>query len=298
MINYLIWALVAILYAPLFKQLYNPVWNGLKRGPLAFFNAFGEPWGRIADYTHAYFILPIVLWIIWRNRSRIKANIQNRKIGSSKNLLGFPILVLGILMLIFGLHQEYLFISTLSLIPFLIGLIIFLYGTSSVKIFFFPVFYLLFLVPPPFAVLDSITLPMRQGVSALTEVILVLFNYPITRDGLLLSIGYFEIFMGQPCSGFRSLVTMFALVLVYVYISRGSLAKKIILASFIVPIAILGNLVRVITLCLITYYFGEETGQGFFHNFSGIMIFIITILGILGLETILDKRMNRVNNKI
>lgn len=290
MINYLIWLLVAILYAPLFKLLYRPIWYGLIRGPRAFFDAFSTPWGRVADYTHAYFILPISLWLIWRNRARIKELIQNQKTRSGKSPLGFSILLLGILMFIFGSHQEYLFISTLSIVPFLYGLIIFLYGTNISKVLSFPILYLLFLVPPPNAVLDGITLPMRHGISVMTEAVLSFFNYPITRDGLLLTIGYHEIFVGQPCSGFRSLITMSVLVLVYIYISKGTFTKKIILASFIVPLALLGNFVRVITLCLITLYFGKEAGQGFFHNFSGIVIFIITILGVLGIELIVDRK--------
>jgi exosortase len=197
--------------------------------------------------------------------------------------------MLGVLLYIFGWRQDYLFISTLSLIPFLFGLVIYLYGTGVAKALSFPILYLLLLVPPPFGILDSITMPMRYASSISTERILSFLGYPITRKGLLLTIGYNDIFMGQPCSGFRSLITMFSLVLVYVYIIKGNLSKKLILTCLIAPLALLGNLVRIITLCLITFYFGEEAGQGFFHNFSGIVIFVITILGLMGIEIIIDK---------
>ena len=145
------------------------------------------------------------------------------------------------------------------------------------------------------ALIDSITLPMRYGISNLTEQILSLMNYPIMREGLLLNIGYNEIFMGQPCSGFRSLITLFSLGLIYVYISKTSLTNKVILILFVIPLALLGNLVRVITLCLITFYFGEEAGQGFFHNFSGIVMFIITVSGLIGVENILNKISGRTS---
>jgi exosortase len=192
-------------------------------------------------------------------------------------------------MFIFGWRQDYVFVQSLSLIPFLLGLTGFLYGKKMVKILSFPILYLLLLVPPPFGILDSITLPMRHGISVLTENILFLSNYPISRNGLLLRIGYNDIFMGEACSGFRSLITMFSLVLVYVYIIKGNYLKKILLTSFIIPMALFGNLVRVITLCLITFYFGEEAGQGFFHNFSGIVIFIITLLGLMGAESLINR---------
>jgi exosortase len=269
MINLLIWILVTVLYAPVFYSLYNVRWEKV-------------------DYTHAYFILPISLWLTWRKRHELKVVFQHTS-SSQGNFLNFSILLLGILLYILGWRQDYIFIQTLSLIPLLFGLTGYLYGKEMTRPLAFPILYLLLLVPPPFGILDSITLPMRYGISALTEKILFFLNYPISRKGLLLTIGYNDIFMGAPCSGFRSLITMFSLVLTYVYISKGSLMKKLTISSFIIPMALIGNLIRVITLCLITYYFGEEAGQGFFHNFSGIVIFIITLTGVIGLEAVLDR---------
>ncbi len=272
---YIAWTLVVIMYYPVFTTLYDFRWDKV-------------------DYTHAYFILPISIWLTWRKRAELKELFKQNT--SSNSIPGLILLVFGIILLVFGVRQDYLLISTISLIPLLFGLIIYLHGTKAAKALTFPILYLLLLVPPPFGILDSITLPMRHGTSAATEIVLNLLSYPITRDGLLLTIGYNDIFMGAPCSGFRSLITMISLVLVYVYISNGSIGKKLILTAFIIPSALLGNLVRVVTLCLITFYFGEEAGQGFFHNFSGILIFIITISGLMTIESLLEFRTKRINN--
>ncbi len=272
---YLIWTIVAVMYYPVFTTLYDFRWDKV-------------------DYTHAYFILPISIWLTWRKRAELKELFQHQ--NSSKSIPGLALLVFGIILLVFGTRQDYLLISTISLIPLLFGLIIYLHGVKAAKALTFPILYLLLLVPPPFGILDSITLPMRHGTSAATEVVLNLLSYPITRDGLLLTIGYNDIFMGAPCSGFRSLITMISLVLVYVYISNGSMGKKLVLTAFIIPSALLGNLIRVVTLCLITFYFGEEAGQGFFHNFSGILIFIITISGLMTIESILELGAKRIGN--
>jgi len=113
-------------------------------------------------------------------------------------------------------------------------------------------------------------------------------GYPIERAGLLLNMGGHEIFMGAPCSGFRSLITMFSLGLVYVYLTGLRLRSKLILIASIVPLALFGNFFRIIILCLVTFYFGEEVGQGFFHNFSGVVIFVIMILGLLVIEKLLE----------
>ncbi len=268
MIHYLIWTLVAILYAPSFIKLYRVRWD-------------------LLDYTHAYFILPISLWLIWRHREKIKLYNQNSE--SEKNYSSLILLFVGILIFMFGSRFDYASLTSMSLIPVLFGLILFLYGKNVAKVLAFPVLYLLLLMPPPMGIIDSITLPMRYGISNLTEQILSFVNYPITREGLMLTIGYTDIFMGQPCSGFRSLITLFSLGLVYIYISNTKSMNKFILTLFIVPLALFGNLLRVITLCLITFYFGEEAGQGFFHNFSGIVMFIITVSGLITLESILHK---------
>lgn len=260
--------LVVVLYLPIFWKLYRVRWD-------------------LLDYTHAYFILPIALWLVWRKRQQLKALLKIAEPG--KNYFGLVSLSLGILIFLFASRFDYSFLITLSLLPVLVGLVYSLYGIDTLKLLSFPIAYLLLLVPPPMSIIDGITLPMRYGISNLTEKILGLLNYPITREGLLLNIGYNEIFMGQPCSGFRSLITLFSLGLIYVYISKTRLINKVILIFFVIPLALLGNLIRVITLCLITFYFGEEAGQGFFHNFSGIVMFIITILGLIGIETILDK---------
>lgn len=265
--NYIIWTQAIILYSPVFWQLYRQRWETI-------------------DYTHAYFILPISLWLAWRKRRALSELTQSAKLKSS--FLGLPILILSILMFIFGWRQDYLFISTLSLIPVLYGLTIYLYGTSIAKSLTFPILYLLLLVPPPLGVLDNITLPMRHGISALTEIILKTFHYPITREGLLLSIGKHGIYMGAPCSGFRSLITMISLGLVYGYINKGPLKKKAILISSTIPLALLGNLIRVIAMCLVTFYFGEAIGHKF-HDISGFVIFLILIMGLTGLDSLLDK---------
>jgi len=269
MFNYIIWALVAILYSPIIILLYKGRWE-------------------LIDYTHAYFILPVSLYLTWRKRHDLSRSIKN----PSPNLLGIPVLVIGILLFILGWRWDYMFIATFSLIPTILGIVFFLYGTSSARTIQFPLLYLLLMIPPPLVILDAITLPMRYGVSAVAAIILKSFHYPIIREGLLLYIGRQEIFMGAPCSGFRSLITMISLGLAYTYIINETRKNKTILLVSIIPLALLGNLIRVLTLCLVTYYFGAKAGQGFFHDFSGVIVFIIMILGLLGIESYLKaKRM-------
>lgn len=330
--HYSPWILTAVLYAPVFFDLYHSRWKS-------------------SDYTHAYFILPVFLWLVWRKRTLLRERLQTinphppfsssmretereniprlrgrrgwlsptgggagggysppltegvrvcpvsdtagggELLHPTSNYVGLFILLFGVSIYVFGWRGDSLFIATLSLLPVLYGLTTYLYGSKFTKVLFFLILYLIFLAPPSIGIIDSITLPLRYGVSTATEAVLKFFQYPITREGLLLSIGNNELFVGQPCSGFRSMITMFSAGLVYVFLSKANFSKKVILASAIIPLTLLGNLIRIIILCLITFYFGETAGQGFFHNFSGILIIVLITIGLLGLEYFLGKYM-------
>ncbi len=121
------------------------------------------------------------------------------------------------------------------------------------------------------------------------------FNYPIIRDGLLLSISDKQIYMGPACSGFRSLITMLSLGLAYAYINKGSLNKKIILVLSIAPLAVLGNIIRIVLMCVVTFYFGETIGHKF-HDISGFIIFIILVLGLIAVDSLINKPRPKANS--
>ncbi|MBU1043380.1 MAG: exosortase/archaeosortase family protein [Candidatus Omnitrophica bacterium] len=306
MMNIIIWLLTAVLYSPVFYILYKSKWESV-------------------DYTHAYFTLPISLLIVFfklrsrintNEKARINTNLEqkdtnekaristnskaridtNEKARIDTNLTriytngGVFLVIISLLLFILGWRNDYLFIQTFSLIPLLLGMTCYLYGFKVTRLLLFPILYLLLLVPPPLGMLDGITLPMRYGSSVASAMILKALHYPVTREGLLLTIGGHELYMGAPCSGFRSLITMFSLGLVYVYFIQGRLLKNLILIFSIIPLALVGNLIRIITLCLITYYYGEKVGQGFFHNFSGIIVFMVMILGLIFLENKIEGK--------
>ncbi len=266
--HYIMWGLCIALYAPIFSGLYRQKWESL-------------------DYTHAYFILPIALFLAWQKRSALLE--MAKAAPETYSLSGFFFLMTGAILFIFGWRQEYFVISTFSLIPFLFGVVMYIYGMQVTRALLFPILYLLLLVPPPLGILDSITLPMRYGISILTEQILVVFQYPVTREGLLLTVDTNEIFMGAPCSGFRSLITLFSLALLYIYSFKSQLKKQIILLILVVPFALLGNLIRVLSLCLVTYHFGAEKADGAFHDISGLIMFVVMIVGLIGVELFLEK---------
>ncbi|VAX35655.1 hypothetical protein MNBD_UNCLBAC01-1740 [hydrothermal vent metagenome] len=264
------WLCVTILYSPIFYVLYKTRWE-------------------MINYTHAYYILPLALFITYLKYSHLK---KDSKVPETRTIriVSFLLLTFSLLLFIIGWREEYLFIQTITLIPLLFSLTTFLYNKRLTRTLIFPFCYLLLLIPIPIGILDNITLPMRHIISVLSANILTALNYPITREGLLITMGNHEIFMGAPCSGFRSLITMLSLGLVYIYFNKSKLWKNALLVFLIIPFSLFGNLIRVLALCLITYYFGEEAGKGFFHNFSGFVVFFIMISCLMLSEKLLNKK--------
>jgi exosortase len=243
------------------------------------------------DYTHAYFILPASLFIIWLKRNELQeiaGQTHLKNLSAKTNYLSLLSIILALILFVFGWRHDYILISTFSLIPLLAGITGYLWGSAMLKAISFPLSYLFFLIPPPAGILDAITLPMRKLASIGAELVLKSFHLPIERQGLLIFINNHEIYLAPACSGFRSLITFMALSMLYLYFLKTSSDKKWVLILCVIPLSILGNLVRVIILCLITYTFGDEMGQGFLHEFSGILVFAVIIGGFM----LIDKCYN------
>jgi exosortase len=265
--NLLIWPLVAAIYFPVFFQLYTVRWE-------------------LIDYTHAYFILPICIALVWYKRKDL---LQVMDVNSN-NAAYLALLSLGAALFTFGSRLDYVFISTLSLIPLVTGIAGYLYGKKALSVLKFPLIYLFFLVPPPVGILDGITTPLRHGTSSAVVIFLRSFDIPIRKEGLLLYLNNHEIYMAPACSGFRSLITFMALAVLFVHLTAQDPRKRNILLASVIPLALLGNFIRVAILCLITYYFGEDLGQGFLHTFSGFIVFLIILMGFMTIDRIMNAK--------
>jgi exosortase B len=175
-----------------------------------------------------------------------------------------------------------------SQIPVLLGAFLIISGLPLVRALWFPLFFLLFMVPLPGFLVDAVTGPLKGYVSALTEQILYFAGYPIARNGVVLTIGQYQLLVADACSGLHSMFSLSAMGLLYLYLmQRTSLARNLILIASILPIAFAANVIRVMILVLVTYHFGDEAGQGFVHDFAGILLFVVGLLFLFLLDGVL-----------
>jgi exosortase B len=187
-----------------------------------------------------------------------------------------------------GRSQDIVIFDIGSQIPVLIGILLITRGVPALKALWFPLFFIVFMIPLPGFLVDVVTGPLKEHVSALAEAILYQAGYPIARSGVTLTIGQYQLLVADACSGLNSMFSLSAMGVLYLYLMRHTswLRNGIIIAS-IIPIAFVANVVRVIILVLVTYYLGDEAGQGFIHGFAGILLFIISLLFLFALDSVL-----------
>jgi exosortase B len=170
----------------------------------------------------------------------------------------------------------------------LIGVLLLMRGWQAVRAAWFPLLFLLFLIPLPGLLVEIITGSLKQHVSGVAEEILYAAGYPIARMGVMLSIGQYKLLVADACSGLNSMFSLSALGLLYLYLMkyRSWLHNGLLLLA-VLPIAFAANVIRVMALVLITYYFGDEAGQGFAHAAAGMVLFVAALLLLMLFDVVL-----------
>ena len=202
---------------------------------------------------------------------------------------GGMIFLFTLLLYIIGRSQQILIFEMGSFITALSAIFLIKRGTSALKVMWFPIFFLLFMIPLPGTIVSLLTMPMKMAVSYVAENILFWANYPIARNGVILQIGQYQLLVADACAGLQTLLTLEALGLFYLnLVQHSSFFRNVALAILIIPISFTANVIRVIVLTLITYHYGDAAGQGFLHGFAGMVLFMSALILILGVDSLLQ----------
>jgi exosortase len=154
----------------------------------------------------------------------------------------------------------------------------------------FPLLYLAFAIPLPASLIDLITSPLKTEISSVVTSILGAAGYPIARSGVIISIGQYQLLVADACSGMNSMLSLFALGTLFMYLMRRpSLMHNFWMFVAIAPIAFVANIARVIALVLVTFYLGDEAGQGFMHGAAGVLVLLVALGMLFGLDAALRR---------
>ena len=161
-------------------------------------------------------------------------------------------------------------------------------GLSLMLRNWFPLFYLLFAVPPPSYLVTELTSPLKHFVSFVATSGLQAAGLPVEREGVTIIIAQYQLLVEDACSGMNSLIGLTAISLMYIYLMHGSSWRySLLLLCFVIPIAIIANIIRIVILVLLTYFFGDQVAQSFLHFTAGIILFSTALLLVFGVDKML-----------
>ena len=237
------------------------------------------------NYSHGWLVPFISLWLVWRRRKELLAA---EKQGSYS---GLAVILAALAMHWIGARGELPQLSVVGFIGLLWGIPFYLFGRPVARIAFFPCVYLLFAVPLGF--LDSLTFPLRMLATIVSAEMLNGLGIPVVRIGTALhsTVGQgFSLDVADPCSGIRSLMAMMAVAAAYAYITQPTAGRRWALFLSAIPMAVVGNIGRILAIGLVANWFGMRAAMGVYHDYSGYVFYAFAIGSMLLVDRLLSRR--------
>jgi exosortase len=241
------------------------------------------------NYSHVY-IVPIISGLVIWQRRRTLAAIPTR--GS---WTGVALLLAGVAALILGDIGAETFLMRTSLIVVIAGLILFHLGPGMLWALAFPLGFCLFLVPMPAVVFYAMTARLQNIAAETGAWGLDLLGVPVLLDGNVIQLSRVTLGVTEACSGIRSLITLVALGVAWAHLMLPRFWMQVVLVVSVLPITIVANASRIMMTGLVGRWFGVEYAEGFFHSFSGWLVFVLAILCLLAVHGILRAVSPRQN---
>ena len=232
---------------------------------------------------------PIVLatgaWLLWRQIPEFR---QNAVQGAG--WITWPLLAIAAALYIFGRAYDFVTLETAGVYGVGLAILNHKVGPRALLASWFPLLYLAFVIPIPGSFLADVTAPLKEFVSYVATGVLAHVGVPVVREGVTLYVAQYQLLVEDACSGMNSIVGLIAVGLLYIYLMRGaSLAYSLVLVALVVPIAVLTNILRIMTLVLLTYFAGNDVAQGFLHFTAGMALFAIALVLVFALDTVLHR---------
>lgn len=228
-------------------------------------------WYDNPDFSHGFLVAPFAIFLLWDKRKVL------RETPIKQTWSGLWLLVAAIFVLFMGIYGAELFLSRLSLVMLLAGIVWTLCGRAMLREMRFAILVLLLAIPIPAVLFNQITFPLQLLASRMASAILPLFGVPVLRDGNIIQLPSMQLEVAEACSGIRSLMSLFAVAIFYGYFLERSTWRRVILALASIPIAVFANAARIVGTGLCVQYWNPDKAVGFFHEFSGWLMFIISL---------------------
>jgi len=251
-----------------------------------------ERWLEKESYYGHGLLIPLVsLFIAWQRRESLRKIIEDRKwkIEDGKwTMGGLWIVIAALLIHMVCAALKVYFVSGFSFVIALYGLIMFFFGREVVRKVTFPIFFLFTMIPLPLVWISGLTVQLKLFATHVSTFLLNRIGFPSVYNGNLIIMPNSRILIEAPCSGLRSLISLLTLGILFAYMLKGSLIRKILLFLSSIPIAMVTNIARILLLAMVNDLYGEKITMGFVHDASGFMVFGLAFAMLMGAGKLLE----------
>jgi exosortase len=247
-------------------------------------SSLARQWASDDHYSHGFFVVPLALFFAWERRAAL-LNAPHRP-----SLFGLFLIVGSLLVLLAGLLGAELFLTRVSFVGVLAGITLFVWGRDQFRILAFPIAFLLLMIPLPAIVFNQLAFPLQLLASRAGEAVIGLAGIPVLREGNVLQLPTRTLEIVEACSGIRSLVSLITLAVVLGYFTERRTGARVLIALAAIPIAILANAARVAGTGLASELISPAAADGFFHTFSGWLMFVFAFVGLLAVQRAIARR--------
>ncbi len=252
--------------------LYFPVLKGLV-----------YDWWHDPNYSHG-FLLPLFSgYLIWVKKEELST------LPFRGSWWGMLLVAAGLILLLLGWVAGEQFTQRFSFLVVLYGGLVFLLGWPVARKLFFPVWLLTLAIPIPYVIYNSLTFPLKLFASKVATSLLQLIGLSVYRDGNIIILPNMVLEVVDACSGIRSLISLLAISAILAYFTRSNLWKAVLILASI-PVAIGVNVLRVFITGVLSYHLGPKAAEGFFHTFSGFLVFGLSLFLIFVIHRMVAKR--------
>ena len=233
-------------------------------------------WSSADSYYSHGFLIPIVaFYIIYTKLKNLKAPLIQASFS------GLALIISGLLIHLASRWLQVGFISGFSFLLVIFGITLFLWGKSITKYFFFPLSFIVFMIPLPLVIISNLSLKLKILAAQASVWVIQKIGFRAVVRGSTIFMPHSSLTVGDPCSGLRSLVALLALGSLFAYYIKTSPAKKVLIFLSSVPIAVLANIIRISSMCMVAEIYGEKFATGVYHDISGVFLFVIAFILLL-----------------
>jgi exosortase len=237
-----------------------------------------QQWWQDSNFSHGMFVPAFSLFLLWHDRERLRSQIE------APSWWGLALIVMALVMLILGTLGAELFFARVSFLLLMAGLIVLFFGFSHLRTVSFPLAFLILMFPIPAIIFNQITFPLQLLASKIASTVLPWFGVPVLREGNVITLPAMTLEVAEACSGIRSLLSLVTLSIIYGYLMESRNSIRVLLALASVPIAVAANSLRIVGTGILVQYWDPEKAEGFFHVFSGWLIFVISLVMLFALH--------------